>query len=69
VKFEGFRLTPRERDYLAMLADGRSHQWMADELGISKDTVKKACCHVYKKLGARNSAQAVAIGIREGVIV
>lgn len=53
-------LTPRERDLLASLADGRTNSQIAHELGISLNTVKFHLKNLYEKLGVNNRAQAVA---------
>ena len=52
-------LTPRERDLLASLADGRTNAQIARELGISLNTVKFHLKNLYEKLSVNNRAQAV----------
>lgn len=44
-------LTPCERDVLELLARGRSARYVADELGVSFNTVRTHIRHVYEKLG------------------
>ena len=44
-------LTPSERDVLELLAHGRSARYVADELGVSFNTVRTHIRHVYEKLG------------------
>jgi DNA-binding NarL/FixJ family response regulator len=44
------RLTPRERDVLALLAEGRSNAGIAHQLGIAERTVEATCAHVFQKL-------------------
>ncbi len=53
-------LTPRERDLLVSLADGRTNSQIARELGISLNTVKFHLKNLYEKLSVNNRAQAVA---------
>ena len=53
-------LTPRERDLLVALADGRTNSQIARELGISLNTVKFHLKNLYEKLAVNNRAQAVA---------
>jgi DNA-binding NarL/FixJ family response regulator len=53
-------LTPRERDLLVLLADGRTNAQIARELGISLNTVKFHLKNLYEKLAVSNRAQAVA---------
>ena len=51
-------LSKREREVLALLADGSSNSEIAKELFISEVTVKVHLRHIYKKLGVRNRTQA-----------
>jgi DNA-binding NarL/FixJ family response regulator len=44
------RLTPREREILALMAEGRSNAGIARELGISERTVEAASAVVFQKL-------------------
>jgi DNA-binding NarL/FixJ family response regulator len=44
-------LTPRERDVLALMAEGRSNAAVAKRLGISERTVESACAQIFAKLG------------------
>ena len=62
------RLTPRELEVLQLIADGLESTQIARALYISDDTVKTHVAHVLNKLGATSRANAVAIGIRSGLI-
>jgi DNA-binding CsgD family transcriptional regulator len=62
-------LTARETQVLALLARGASNKLVARELAISIHTVKFHVASVLAKLGARNRSDAVAIGIRRGLIL
>jgi len=62
-------LTPRERDVLALLAEGRSNKSIADALGISDQTVKFHVASITGKLGAANRTEAVRRAVRRGLIV
>jgi DNA-binding NarL/FixJ family response regulator len=62
-------LTARETEVLALLARGASNKLVARELEISVHTVKFHVASVLAKLGARNRSDAVAIGIRHGLIL
>jgi LuxR family transcriptional regulator, regulator of acetate metabolism len=53
-------LTPREREVLAMLADGETNARIAQRLVVTEDTVKTHVKHILRKLGARNRSQAVS---------
>lgn len=61
-------LSPRERQCLQFAALGMTKQEIADDLGISIETVKTIIKKTLARLGAKNVAHAVAIGIRNGVI-
>jgi len=55
------RLTPRERELLAVLADGWTNLQIATRTGISENTVKYHLKNLYDKLDVRNRAMAVAL--------
>jgi DNA-binding NarL/FixJ family response regulator len=56
----GVALSRRESQILASIADGNSVKQTARELGISPKTVENLQGRLFRKLGARNRAQAVA---------
>ncbi len=51
------RLTSRERDILALMAEGRSNASIAHELGISERTVEAASAVVFQKLDLEPSPE------------
>lgn len=61
-------LTNREKDCLCWLADGKTASQTAYKLFISESTVKFHCKNSMKKLGAKNTAQALTIAILRGYI-
>ena len=61
-------LTPRQRDVLALVIDAKSNQAIADELGLSKATVKAHIAAAFKSLGVNNRAQAALMAKRLGVV-
>lgn len=61
-------LSPREEQVLALLAEGRSNREIAARLVISTETVKTHVRNVLSRLGASSRAQAVALGLRRGLI-
>ena len=61
-------LTERERDVLALLADGFTTAQVADRLSVSEHTVRSRIKAILSKLGARNREHAVAKAIRQGVV-
>ncbi len=62
-------LTPRELEILACLGEGLSNKSVARRLGISAHTVKFHLEAVFAKLGATSRADAVARGLRGGLIL
>lgn len=65
----GRALTPREVEILALLGEGLGNKEIAVRLGISEHTVKTHLAAIYEKLGAANRAEAVATGLRRGLIL
>ena len=66
---EGDRtLTARQREILQMLADGMQTEAVAQRLGLSTETVRTHTKRILAKLEASTRTQAVAIGIRHGLI-
>lgn len=61
-------LTKREKDCLCWAADGKTASEIGSKLYISENTVKFHSKNIMKKLGARNTTQALAIGILNGDI-
>ena len=62
------RLTAREREILALLAEGLSNRAAGERLGIAERTVKFHVGEILARLGATNRAQAVAIAKQRGII-
>jgi DNA-binding NarL/FixJ family response regulator len=62
-------LTARELEVLHMLADGLPNKLIAFQLGISEHTVKYHVTSILSRLNASSRAEAVAIGIRRGLIL
>jgi DNA-binding NarL/FixJ family response regulator len=61
-------LTERELEVLQQIAKGERNRDIGERLSISEETVKVHIKHIMDKLGAKDRTQAVAIGIRRGVI-
>lgn len=62
-------LTARELDVLRLLALGLANKQIAAKLGISEHTVKFHVAAILGKLGAGSRTEAVAIGIRTGLVL
>jgi two-component system, NarL family, nitrate/nitrite response regulator NarL len=61
-------LTEREREVLALMAEGRSGPQIADRLIIALPTVKTHQARLYEKLGVSDRAAAVAEAMRRGLL-
>ena len=67
-KNEDFSLSPREMEILNLLVEGNSNNEIADNLFISKETVRNHIRNIYKKLRVHSKSQAVVKAIREGLV-
>jgi len=65
----GEALTPRELEIFSMIAEGAGNKTIAWKLGISEHTVKFHVASILGKLNASSRTEAVAIGIRRGLIM
>jgi DNA-binding NarL/FixJ family response regulator len=61
-------LTQREIEVLRAVADGNRNRDIAEKLFISEETVKVHIKHIMEKLHASDRTDAVAIGVRRGII-
>jgi DNA-binding NarL/FixJ family response regulator len=61
-------LTPREREVLALLVEGRSNRAIAERLGISEHTAKFHVTALMQKLGAQTRTEAVVKAARLGLV-
>jgi LuxR family maltose regulon positive regulatory protein len=61
-------LTAREQAVLGLLPSGLSAREIADELGISRDTVKTHTKRIYQKLGVSSRRSAVGRGRDLGLL-
>ena len=62
------RLSPRERETLALLAAGHSTEEMAERMAISKETVRNHVKRVLRALDASSRVEAVAKARRAGLV-
>ncbi len=63
------RLTPREREVLALVGRGRSNAEIAEQLVLSPLTAKTHVARLFSKLGARDRAQLVVTAYESGLVV
>jgi len=61
-------LTEREREVLALISAGSTNREIAERLYLSPHTVKEHTSALYRKLGARNRAEAVQRAQRIGLL-
>jgi len=61
-------LTAREKEVLALLADGATNQEIADKLGISPKTVARHRENIMSKLNLHSRTELVKYAIRKGII-
>jgi DNA-binding NarL/FixJ family response regulator len=61
-------LTAREIEVLSQIAGGNRNRDIAEKLFITEETVKVHIKHIMEKPGANDRTQAVAIGVRRGII-
>jgi len=60
-------LTPREREVVALVAEGRTNRQIADTLFISEKTASVHVSNILAKLGVANRAEAAATAHRRGL--
>ncbi|NNE70024.1 MAG: response regulator transcription factor [Rhodothermales bacterium] len=63
-----FGLTRREKEVLALMADGLPHALIGERLFISNHTVDNHLRSIYRKLHVHSGIQAVAKALRAGIV-
>ena len=58
-------LTPREKDILKLIAEGKTSRQIADSLNLSVFTVSNHRKHICKKFNLHSTAQLVAFAIQQ----
>ncbi len=64
----GFDLTDREREVLALMTEGMSNPQIAEELVVSRSTVKFHVSNILSKLNAESRTEAVAVALQHDLI-
>jgi NarL family two-component system response regulator YdfI len=62
------RLSDREQEVLALLAEGASNKEVSLRLQITERTVKAHVTSIFNKLGVNSRAEAVAVALRQGFL-
>jgi DNA-binding CsgD family transcriptional regulator len=61
-------LSERQMQVLALVAEGRTDNEIAIQLGLSAKTISSYVEHIRNRLEAQSRAQAVALAIRQGLL-
>ena len=61
-------LTPREREILQLVAEGKTNKEVADLLNLSLYTVETHRAHILQKLGLHSTADLILYAVRKGII-
>jgi DNA-binding NarL/FixJ family response regulator len=61
-------LSMREMQVLSGMSQGKSNAQIGRELYLSEDTIKTHARRLFRKLGAKDRAEAVATGFRRGIM-
>lgn len=62
------RLSPREREILPLVAEGKDNREIGRELFISEKTAKNYVTSIRKKLGLKNRTQIALFALKERII-
>lgn len=61
-------LTPRERDILALVAQGDDNRAIATKLNLAEKTVGNRLSDIFQKLGVANRTQAAIVAVQRGLV-
>jgi DNA-binding NarL/FixJ family response regulator len=63
-----YNLTPKEKELLQHLIDGKSYKMIADAMLVSLETVKSHIKNIYRKLHVNSNAEAVSKAIKQKIV-
>jgi DNA-binding NarL/FixJ family response regulator len=61
-------LTPREREVLSILAQGRADTEIARQLGVTPFTANRHVANILRKLGANSRTEAAVRAMKYGLL-
>lgn len=64
----GYDLTQREREVLALMVSGLNNREIAEELTISRSTVKNHVSNILSKIGVTSRTEVVAIAVQHNLV-
>jgi DNA-binding NarL/FixJ family response regulator len=67
-KIDEYNLSAREKEVLTLIAKGKSHKQICDELFVSYDTVRSHIKKIYSKLHVGSKVEAVSKIIKENLL-
>jgi DNA-binding NarL/FixJ family response regulator len=65
---DNYNLTPREKEVLTLLADGKSYKMVAARLTITYFTVNSHVKKIYEKLHVHSLGEAVSLALRKKIV-
>ena len=65
---EETKFTPRETDILRLVAEGKTNQGIATNLGISEKTVEKYLNEIFKKMDVGSRTEVAVYAVRAGLV-
>ncbi|HYM16002.1 MAG TPA: response regulator transcription factor [Dehalococcoidia bacterium] len=65
---DGAELTAREREVLALIAEGATNKEIAASLVVSENTARNHVSHILSKLGFSRRSEAAAYAVKKGIV-
>lgn len=62
------QLTPREKEIISLVAQGKSYKEMAKELAISDFTVRSHLTNIRMKLQVTKTSKIASVALSQGVV-
>lgn len=67
-RFESEALSQREREVLALVANGRCNKHISRDIGISEGTIKFHLNNIFGKLGVNSRTAAINVALKRGLV-